>query len=90
MTIASSGASSQKNMVEHVMLSTGALIMCPVHDEVHDPLDSGAVEEAIARGHQMIDDGEMLGTKEEWEDRVRAKLDDYGSECTQCPDPDDD
>lgn len=90
MTIFAGGTEDQASMVLHVMLSTGALIQCPVHEEVYDPLDPGGVQDAIDRGHRMIDEGELLGTKDEWEDRVRATLDEYGSECTQCPDPDDD
>ncbi|WLR90955.1 hypothetical protein [Shinella zoogloeoides] len=78
----------QREMVDAVLQDTGAIKECPVHGELLDNLDSGAVEEAIAEGIRMIEGGEMSGDAEEWERRIRARMVDTPDECPLCPDPD--
>jgi hypothetical protein len=77
----------QQSMAEAILQQTGAITECPVHGDLVDALDNGALDEAVELGKKMIEEGELDGSPEEWEDLLRAKMEDYPMDCPACPDP---
>jgi hypothetical protein len=74
------------NQVEQILIRTGGLCECERGDGgIYDPLDSSGVEDAIKLGHKLIEAGELDGTKEAWENKIRNAMNDYGMECPNCP-----
>jgi predicted component of type VI protein secretion system len=74
-----------RSAAEGVLVETGALRRCPVHEDVLYTLyDADAEKHAYARATIMQQMGELDGTREEVMDAVAEAIRDAGTDCARC------
>ncbi|TPL79100.1 hypothetical protein FJ941_20920 [Mesorhizobium sp. B2-3-13] len=67
------------------LLKAGAVEECPVHDGIYiDQFDDDAMKKAYAIGTNMVKNGEVDGTREEFMKAIQSAMGNAGDECGIC------
>lgn len=69
-----------------VAVKAGAVKQCPVHDTIIEVCDPDADKRAYAIGTNMVKNGEIDGTREEFMDAIKGAIEDASETCNICAD----